>query len=815
VKIKTKKLLAVTLFLMLAMLFSMMAYVPTASAGAIPTYAFLAAAPNPVGVDQEVVITFWLNEFPPTASGAQGDRWENFKVDITKPNGDKQTLGPYQSDPVGSKFIKYTPDQVGNYSLKFSFPGQNITGLRYGQPIDNQYLASESRVVTLTVQADPIPTWQETPLPENYWERPIYSENRDWYQIAGNWLAKGYDTTKVFSAQGFNPYTTAPNTAHIVWTKEMAFGGIVGGNYSKGTVEYYTGLSYEGKWNPPIIMQGRLYYNLPLANSPSSGQFACVDIRTGETLWIADGTISNGQIYDYESPNQHGAHAYLWNCPSSWFGPASNWTMYDAFTGKQLLTFYNTQNPGAITYSDNGDLICYVLNSQYNWLLKWNSSKAIPTTGTSGWSWSISKGASYNWTNGIEWNSTIPDVAGSQSINRIDDDRIWASAFLMSEVPPITVDVAYDVSNEGKGTQLWVANRTDMIDPGQYAGGIGPLGEGVYAVFSKERIQWFGYDIDTGTRVWGPTERYDNDWGMYVAVLGGEPQIAYGKMYAQAFDGCIHAFDITDGTEVWTYYAGSAGFETPYGTYPFYGGPTIADGKVYSTNGEHSPGSPLWRGEKIHCVDAETGAGIWNISGWFQGPVVADGYLMTLNGADNQIYCFGKGQTTTTVTASPKVSTYGDGVLIEGSVMDQSPGATGVPAIADEDMTAWMEHVYMQKAMPTDAKGVEVSLDTIDPNGNYVHIGNTTSDANGMFKLMFTPEVPGEYSIIASFKGSDSYWSSSAETAIGVGEAPQASPTAEPVQASMTDTYVMAFGSVAIIAIVIGFAVLILLTRKR
>jgi len=511
-KLKTKnnKMLTATLFLIFAMTFSMVTFLPTASAGTIPTYAFLAVAPDTVGVGQEVVIAFWLNEFPPTAAGDQGDRWENLKLEITTPSGTKETFGPYKSDPVGSQFIKYTPDEVGNYSMKFSFPGQNITGLRYGQPINNQYLASESRVVTLVVQADTIPAWEETPLPTNYWERPIFSENRNWYLISGNWLMKGFNTNKVYSPQGFNPYTTAPNTGHIVWTKELAFGGIVGGSY-EGNTEYYTGLSYEGKWGPPVIMQGRLYYNLPLANSPSSGQFACVDVRTGETLWIADGTISNGQIYDYESPNQHGAHAYLWNCPSSFWGPSGNWTMFDAFTGKQLLTFYNTQNPGAITYSDKGDLISYTLNSQANWLLKWNSSKAIPTTGTSGWSWSIVKGSAYNWSNGIEWNVTIPDVAGSQSINRINEDRIWASAFLMSEVPPITVDVAYDVSNEGKGKQLFVANRTDMIDPGTYAGGIGPLGEGVYAVYSKEKMQWYGYDIETGTRVWGPTERYDND----------------------------------------------------------------------------------------------------------------------------------------------------------------------------------------------------------------------------------------------------------------------------------------------------------------
>jgi len=48
-----------------------------------------------------------------------------------------------------------------------------------------------------------------------------------------------------------------------------------------------------------------------------------------------------------------------------------------------------------------------------------------------------------------------------------------------------------------------------------------------------------------------------------------------------------------------------------------------------------------------------------------------------------------------------------------------------------------------------------------------------------MFKKMWTPEVPGEYTVIATFMGDDSYGSSYAETAVGVVEAPE--PPPEPV----------------------------------
>ena len=60
--------------------------------------------------------------------------------------------------------------------------------------------------------------------------------------------------------------------------------------------------------------------------------------------------------------------------------------------------------------------------------------------------------------------------------------------------------------------------------------------------------------------------------------------------------------------------------------------------------------------------------------------------------------------------------------------------------------------------MPT---GVQVTLTAIDSNGVSYDIGTVTSDSKGMFKkLWVTPETEGEYSIIASFAGSDSYWSS-------------------------------------------------------
>jgi hypothetical protein len=59
---------------------------------------------------------------------------------------------------------------------------------------------------------------------------------------------------------------------------------------------------------------------------------------------------------------------------------------------------------------------------------------------------------------------------------------------------------------------------------------------------------------------------------------------------------------------------------------------------------------------------------------------IADGYLINYDQMDNQIYCFGKGQTATTVTAPDTVLPLGSSVVLRGDVTGQSLGAKGTPA---------------------------------------------------------------------------------------------------------------------------------------
>jgi hypothetical protein len=196
-----------------------------------------------------------------------------------------------------------------------------------------------------------------------------------------------------------------------------------------------------------------------------------------------------------------------------------------------------------------------------------------------------------------------------------------------------------------------------------------------------------------------------------------------------------------------------------------------------------------------------------------------------MNGYDNRIYSVGRGPSATAVTASPKVTVYGSSVLVEGTVIDTAAGTkeneqaarfpNGVPAVSDESMSDWMEYVYMQRPRPTDTVGVEVIVSVIDPNNNFYEVGRATSDENGMYSVAFIPEVPGKYTIYASFEGSEGYWPSQAETAINVEEAPAATPEPTPTPASAADLYFLPMSAGMIVAIVVVLALLILILRRR
>ena len=209
-------------------------------------------------------------------------------------------------------------------------------------------------------------------------------------------------------------------------------------------------------------------------------------------------------------------------------------------------------------------------------------------------------------------------------------------------------------------------------------------------------------------------------------------------------------------------------------------------------------------------------------------PILADGRLVGVDSHDNQIYCFGRGPSGTTVSAPQTVPTLGNSVVITGTVTDQTASGRrtitgnldfslkGTPAIGDASMDAWMEYMFHDRPKPTNATGVPVSLTTIDPNGNIIDIGTVTSDSSGNFGLKYTPQVPGTYQIIANFAGSAAYGPSSASTYLAVNDAPASTPAATPIAESTADQYfVPAIAGLFVLIIIVAIVLALLMLRKK
>jgi len=352
------------------------------------------------------------------------------------------------------------------------------------------------------------------------------------------------------------------------------------------------------------------------------------------------------------------------------------------------------------------------------------------------------------------------------------------------------------------------------------------IADGVVTYWCKETQQSWGFSLDTGDYLWGPTEAQN-----YLDYLGHRTYVAYGKFFSQGMSGILYCYDAISGDLLWTYEA-----DDPYNQVlwanqwhirPLF----FADGKIYMGTTEHSPVVPLTRGGPFVCVDCETGEEVFRANGlfrqtdWGGRAIIGDSIIATMDSYDQKVYAIGKGPSATTVEIEDDVVTYGDTVMVKGMVTDISPGTqeyaltarfpNGVPAVSDGNMSEWMLYVYKQFERPADIVGVDVTISVLDPNGNYYDVGTATSDDSGFYSCMFTPEVPGKYTVIASFAGSKAYYGSFAENAVGVLEAPEPTAAPTPTPAPMTDTYLLGLGAGAIIAIVAIGLLIILMFRKR
>ncbi|MGA3289869.1 MAG: PQQ-binding-like beta-propeller repeat protein [Candidatus Bathyarchaeia archaeon] len=856
-KIHGKQTIFSIALILLLTVSGIMAAIPTSKAqtetSPLPTNAYINVSPNPAGINQQVTIEMWLGQPDPTATGLVGGRWQGFTVLITEPDGTTSMLGPFTANDASFYVTTYTPDHLGNYTFKFTFPGQHVTGVSPSSfaPI-NSYYAASSFTSCLLVQQQPATSYPQTPLPAEYWTRPINSQNSLWYAISGNWLSLGTSTfgsTNYNATGNFNAYTTGPNSAHILWTKPLEDGGLIGGEFGgTDTSNYFTGKSYEMEFTPNIIINGVLFYNAP--TNPKEGFYA-VDLRTGQTLWWQNSTgapfqpfgglvvgweypqITLGQVYNYLSPNMEGGFPYLWSTDSN------TWYMYDANTGNLILQMAHALNPTQDSQLNvegpSGELLDYIVGT--NWIALWNSSLCIGTYGdytppiplfsSNYWVWSPPIGAILNWEKGVQWNLTAQTYPG-EAIVDVNSGIILASTltgvggFLATPTADYAMEVGYSATT---GQQLWVQNVT--LPSGvttSYDYNMGPMADGIFTAYDALAEQWYGFNANTGTKIWGPTAIDTDPWGSEPGPW--QSQIAYGILYGFAADG-VHAFNLTTGKLLWTFKGISSGTNFPgFNYYPFEQATmTVADGKLYLNTGV-SHGDPVFDGAQLYCVNATSGQLLWNINSFGEGIMpISDGTLVALNGYDNQLYAYGMGPSKTTVTAPDVGVTTSTPVTITGTVTDISAGAqqqavaanfpNGLPCVSDASMSQFMEAVYMQQPMPTNVTGVKVTLSVIDSNHNTRTIGTTITDASGFYSLNWTPNIPGNFTVTATFSGTQSYYGSSAQTAFYASAQSTTAPTAVPVTGLATMSGLTIGIAVAVIAMIIAIAIVGLLILRK
>jgi hypothetical protein len=841
------KISVFALILLLAMTFLMVFTQPSFAQIGVPqpekTVGYISVAPTLVGVGQTATVNLWIFPLPTTyLYSPYYGCFTGITMTFIKPDGTKDTFKPVdgtgqydpgQTEATGSLYFFYEPDMAGDWSVSFTMPAQDITD----STGTVQYMACTSEPAYFTVTEEEQLAgllngypWAQLPNENTYWDYPISSNNREWSQISGDWLGSNIINFPVSGAtcRLWQPYGSGPNTAHIVWKQPLKAGGIIGGDY--GSLSYASAISMPSA----VIMEGKAFTNIPNENN-----FECIDLTTGKILYKASGQITAGihlpgnpnaqSIFDpsvvLNSSYGSSPTSYLFGGPTISLIPGlTTWNYYDPLTGSLMMSIANS-TASSYTLAD-GTNLAYgtTIDGQ---LFGWDLSKIIANNFLTSFAGpSLLTG---DWPAGIMWITPLPVPITAGSTASLAAPSIFGISADLSTVVIKTSNEYWGFSTED-GTQLWHFTLTYPVAANEE---ISLYGVDDFIVFDPTDTTFHCYSMLTGDELWVSDSFADSPWATTWTVYWSETN-DYNNLYLMFPDGTMAALSLATGKEVW-HNTAFPSTEYTYNVVPYVSGMLMVGGNIYAYAG-YSIGyqiNPIPRFAMMTCVNASTGNITYTLNGGVWPLAAANGYVIGLGIYDGNLYCVGKGQTSTSVTIQDDVVAKGDTVLIKGNVLDQSPASqdyasqvrfpNGVPAVADEDMSEFMDYLHMQNATllnnPPMPNGVPVTIDAIDPSGDFVHIGDVTSDFSSMFKMLWTPEEEGEYTILAGFSGSDSYWSSYAETALGVTEAPspagpiQPEPT-EPTEAPLITTEVAIIIAVAVIAVIAIVAYWALKRRK-
>ena len=793
--------------------------------------AYLSVSPGNIGVGQQLLVNMWTTP-PPGANRCR----VGYSVTLTKPDGttDKiSNLNSYVAD--GTSWFNYYPDQAGNWSAVFEtgsqyYPaggwlngnlnGSAVTGVSgFGGGAttypSEYYLDAVSPVLHFTVQKDFVASWS-APLPTNqYWTRPISLNDREWSTISGNypWVAYSGGGSMSGKPDYLGPYTTGSNTAHILWSQQQVStfpAGVIGGEAGQFGNKASPAM-------PSVIFEGRAYATQTVQwyNGSFLSCAVCYDLQTGQMYYeiptVAIGGLgitptfidysiaSSGEVLDSGDTNTY--TSYLMTLSGSLLytiNPATGAIMYNVTapinnaTAKTYLT--GTEHNGYVISFQN---LGTTASPNYR-IINWTTYPPNQTNGTA------------------RIISNITSTFGSMS--QVD----WTTGISISQV-------RFTEGNLDGGSIIGYNLNTGLMQFNVSTGDTSPFNPGTAVADSggyycvMENMHVIGFSVLDGHTVWTTATQYP--WGDF----WGYSQASDGKTFIAIGYGGVYAFNETTGAIEWIYEPVSgAAFETPYvqngvALNPGTGTPFIANGICYIESNEHTPSAPYERGFATYAINMTDGSLIYGLDEPMVAGAMSDGYTMYQDTYDGIMYVAGRGPSTTTVSAPQTSITAGTGAIITGTVLDQSAAQPNTPCVSEASMGDYMSYIHLQTTWPgwsmANVTGVPVSIDAVDPNGNFMHIATVTSDATGHFGYTWMPTLAGDYKISATFGGSNSYGASWAQTYANVAAAPTATST--PVQTTepsvATSADLMTYTAAAAIAVIIAIAIatVLMLRTKR
>lgn len=551
---------------------------------------------------------------------------------------------------------------------------------------------------------------------------------------ASSWLSNGgiYNHYNSSNA-GYNPYSTAPNTPHILWTNKLGIGGISGYPGSPST-------SILSMVAPVVVLDGRVYCGYQGAIKV----LRCLDAFTGKQIWSSEPNFTGRAFTGYMMDIVFAYEAVGRPTFPMLF---SYGTLLDVESGAIITTYKSPITGGTLRLCDISNGYVYYTNgssanpSVYCYSLPWNVGEIGELTGGD---------MTYVW-----------GPTSGASARCLYNGVLLASAHTNDAIAGM---------NATTGQLLW-SGHLGVVPTQESSAGYGEwLVEGTNGIL-------YAFNPYTGTSLWNTSKLFT--YGS-VGIAS-----AYGNHYMGSYNGTLYCLASGTGKILWTFddvsYLQRLGYTLPttyqkYGGWPFNEAPIAADGKVYADTGDHEAPNPMVPGEREYCLNGTTGDVLWSYpcSGGDNHPsAIANGILFVPDQYTGQLIAFGKGPTAVTASVSESQIASGSSVWISGNVTDQSAGQAGTPCVSNASMGAWMEYLHAGMDMPSNVTGVPVTLSALYSNNTQVEIGTVTTDSQGHFQIKWTPSTEDHYRIVASFKGDDSYYDSTGTAELTVGSPAQ------------------------------------------